>query len=225
MADMGAMSEVPLRTRETADPLSERAYRAISALIHNRQLRSGERIVEQRLAEELGISRTPLREALQRLEGEGLVVKNGSRSYNVRQIGLTEYVQSLKTREVLESEAAALAAGRVPAEAIAAARSEIESLRKSVRYHTEAHWHSDDTVHNLIADHCGNAVMARLIKGLRGTTRLFEIAGLAERVDPDSEEHMKIIDALDAGDSKAARRAVHAHIRSLVKYSLVEAGI
>ncbi|MEZ5836625.1 MAG: GntR family transcriptional regulator [Geminicoccaceae bacterium] len=202
--------------------MSERAHRAITGLIHSHELRGGELVLERHLAERLGISRTPLREALQRLEGEGLLVKNANRSYSVRYVDLAEYLQSLKTREVLECEAAQLAAGRIPPDRLREVRDEIEELRTSSKYHTEGHWRSDDNVHNLFADHCGNAVMARLIRGLRGTNRLFEIAGLAERVDPDSTEHLAILDALQAGDGRAARKAVSTHIRSLIRYSLVD---
>ena len=57
--------------------LSNLAHRAVTEMIRTRRLKGGEPIVEAKLAEVLGISRTPLREALQRLEGEGLVVKSG----------------------------------------------------------------------------------------------------------------------------------------------------
>jgi len=77
------------------------------------RLRADDAIVEARLAETLGVSRTPLREALQRLEGEGMVVKTG-RSYMVRRVDLGEYLKSLKVRQVMEPEAAALAVGHVP---------------------------------------------------------------------------------------------------------------
>ncbi|XWN29216.1 MAG: GntR family transcriptional regulator [Devosia sp.] len=204
------------------DALSEQAHKAITELIRTRRLKGGDAVVEQKLADSLGISRTPLREALQRLEGEGLVVKSAGRSYAVRQVDLSEYLQSLKTREVLEGEAAALAAGRIPAAQLRTAQAEIDALRKSARYHTTAHWRSDDHVHNLFADHCGNQVMAGLIKGLRVTTRLFEIANIADRVDPDSDEHSGILDALGSGDPKAARRAAQVHIRSLMKHALAD---
>ena len=205
-----------------ASPLSEQAHRAVTQHIRDRTLRGGDTIVEQRLAASLGISRTPLREALQRLEGEGLVVKTSGRSFAVRKVDLSEYLQSLKTRQVLEGEAAALAAGRVPPAVLASLRADIDRLREVAPGHSDAHWRSDDDVHNAFADHCGNAVMARLIRGLRVATRLFEIAGLAERVDHDSREHLAIVDALEAGGPDAARIAVQAHIRSLMDHSLTD---
>ncbi len=200
--------------------LSNLAYSSVSEMIRRRRLRGGEVIVEQRLAETLGISRTPLREALQRLEGEGLVVKGTGRSYVVRHVDLGEYLQSLKVREILEPEAAALAAGHIPRGELASVRAEINEQRDAVPYHTDAHWRSDDNLHELFARHCGNEVLAGMIRSLRVTTRLFEIARLADRLEADSTEHLAIVEALEQDDAKAARRAVQNHIRSLGKCAL-----
>jgi DNA-binding GntR family transcriptional regulator len=200
--------------------LSSRAHRALSEMIRSRRLRSGELIVEAKLADVLGISRTPLREALQRLEGEGLVVKSANRSFVVRQVELGEYLQSLKIREILEGEAAALAVGRNPPAQIREARREIEELMAATTYHTDAHWRSDDNVHGLAIDACGNAVMGQMIRSLRVATRLFEIARLADRVEPDSIEHLEILDSLEAADAKRARKAAQTHIRSLYRFAL-----
>ena len=201
------------------DALSERVYAAVSGLIKSQQLHGGDIIVEMRLAEMLGVSRTPLREALQKLEGEGLVVRNG-RSFVVRSVGLAEYLQSLKVRELLEGEAAAASAGKVPAEEIAAARRNIDALLALPVYSLERHWQSDDEVHALITDYCGNPVMGRMINGLRMVTRLYEATNLADRLVPDSTEHLAIVDALDAGDARAARHKAQSHLRSLYKASI-----
>jgi DNA-binding GntR family transcriptional regulator len=200
--------------------LSNLAYRAVTEMIVTRRLRGGELIVEARLAELLGISRTPLREALQRLEGEGLVVKAGNRSFMCRNVDLAEYLQSLKVREILEGEAAALATTHIPRDRLRAVRREIEELMAATSYHTDAHWRSDDNVHGLYIDGCGNAVMGQMIRSLRVTTRLFEIARLSDRVEPDSLEHLDIVAAFESEDAKAARKAVGAHIRSLTRFAL-----
>lgn len=200
--------------------LSNLAYRAISEMIRDRRLKGGEQIVEARLADVLGISRTPLREALQRLEGEGLVRKFANRSYLVRSVDLAEYLHSLKVRELLEGEAAALSTGRIPKDEMSAVRHEIEELRASTTYHTTSHWQSDDRLHNLYIQNCGNPVITELITALRVTTRLFEIAKLRDRLEPDSVEHLAILSALEAGEAKGARQAVITHLRSLRDFAL-----
>ena len=209
---------------DDATNLSGRAHRAVRDMIRQRHLRGGEVIVEQRLADELGISRTPLREALQRLEGEGLVMKVANRSFVVRQVELKEYLQSLKVREVIEAEAAALAAGQTDPERLEAVRAETLAVSRITPYDVHAHWAGDDAVHNLFIDACGNEVMAEIVRSLRATTRLFEVTRLADRLGPDAREHLAILDALAAGDGRAARRAVAAHIRSLFRFAIETVG-
>jgi DNA-binding GntR family transcriptional regulator len=210
---------VPLAVRPVAPKLSDLAYETLSRAIRERKLKAGEAVVEQYLAESLGLSRTPLRQALQRLEIEGLLIKSG-RSYQVRQVGMDEYLQSLKVREILEPEAAALAAGRLDPAAIAAARAAQRALAGRRPYDVIAHWKTDDAVHHLFIDNCANLVMARSLRALRVTTQLFEIDRLTDRLDPDSREHELILDALEAQDRKAAARAVKLHIRSLIRFAL-----
>jgi DNA-binding GntR family transcriptional regulator len=161
-----------------------------------------------------------LTEALQRLEGEGLVVKGNGRSYKVRHVDLGEYLQSLRVREILEPEAAAMAAGHIPLQQLAEVRAEINSLRDATGYHTDAHWRSDDNLHELFNRCSGNEVLAGVVRSLRVTTRLFEIARLADRVEPDSSEHLAILEALEAEDAPAARRAVQNHIRSIGDFAI-----
>ena len=200
--------------------LSDRVRLQIRELIHNRVLGGGHVIIEQRLAEELGVSRTPLREALQHLEGEGMVEKGSGRSFTVRKVDFHEYLQSFKVRMLLEPEAALLAAPRAPAEAIEEVKAEIEALRSMPGEHTKAHWDSDDRLHRLIGSHCGNAVLFDTIERLRVTTRLYEIEDVRQRVAKDLAQHLAIVEALAARNGLAARKAMQLHLRSLVSYSL-----
>ena len=205
--------------KQIDDALSDRVHAAVTNLIKSQQLHGGDIIVESRLADMLGVSRTPLREALQKLEGEGLLVKNG-RSFVVRAVGLAEYLQSLKVREILEGEAAQLSAGRVPATAIRTVRQNIDTLLSAPVYLPEAHWQSDDEVHGLACDHCGNPVLGQMIRHLRMVTRLYETLNLADRLVPDATEHLEMIDALESGDGKLARQKAQGHLRSLYKASI-----
>ena len=120
----------------------------------------------------------------------------------------------------MESAAAALAVGHIPREDFERVRQEIEELRAAASYHTDAHWHSDDSLHGLYIEGCGNEVLGKGIRALRVTTRLFEIARLKDRVEPDSVEHLAILDALQAEDAKGAGKAVIAHTRSLSRFAL-----
>ena len=190
-------------------------YAAVKDMIHRRELRGGEVIVEARVAGSLNVSRTPLREALQRLEGEGLVVKTANYSFLVRKVDLAEYLHSLNVRLLLETEAVGLAIDRIRPEGIKAARREIAELVEAEVFDREAHWHSDNTVHALIADACGNPVLAQMIRTLRTATNLFEIEAVVDRIEPDSTEHLVLLDALETRDAARAKRAMRSHINSL----------
>jgi DNA-binding GntR family transcriptional regulator len=210
----------PVQGDRPVRALSDWVRSQVSELIHNRILSAGEVITEQRLAEQLGVSRTPLREALQHLEGEGMVEKGSGRSFRVRKVDFQEYMQSFKVRLLLEPEAAALSAVRAPKSRLAAVRADLEALRALPNEHTQAHWLSDDSLHDLIGSSCGNAVLHEAIKRLRTTTRLYEIEDVRQHVEKDMQQHWAILEALEAEDAPAAREAMQVHLRSLIAHSI-----
>ncbi len=194
--------------------LAERAYDALSRLVLTRQLPGGSLVVEGRLAEQLEISRTPIREAILRLAAEGLLIKQGSRSYAVRQVQPVEFVQALKVRELIEGEAVELSIGRVPPEVIQDLRRNVENLGKLDRQDA-AHWEMDDRLHLLFPEVLNNGVMVRIIRELRMTTRLFELTSPSGRVSRDASEHIDILDAVAEGNPRRARAAMATHLRNV----------
>jgi DNA-binding GntR family transcriptional regulator len=93
--------------------LSDDAYDRVVQYIMSGALPAGAIIQERPLAEELGLSRTPLRDALLLLEGEGLLVREGKRLLRVVSMDITRYMENLAIRRLLECEAARLAVGRI----------------------------------------------------------------------------------------------------------------
>ena len=203
---------------EASSNLTDRAYAIVRRLILQRELTGGEVLVEGRLAERLQMSRTPLREALLRLEGEGLLVRANARSYAVRRINASHYFQCLQVRERLESQAVCLAMGRVPPAEIRALRENILALDSSQQ--GSGHWQADDEIHGLFARASGNAMLAETIAHLRVLCRLFEVVDPFNRIEEDRSEHLAILDAYIAGDEKRADEAVLAHLRNLARYTL-----
>ena len=204
--------------------LSETAYAVILDMIQQRQLPSGVPLVEQQLATKIQVSRTPLRHAMQRLEVEGLLSKDNNKSFIVRKVELKEYLQSLRVREILEAEAAAMSVGYISLEEIEVARTNLYAVQSQNPYSMIAHWHSDDEVHNLFISNCGNDTLINILNSLRTTTKLFEIEKLSERLEPDSQQHELILDALIKQDAKATRRAVATHIKSLFQFAVRTVG-
>ena len=208
-------------TEPLADTLAEQAYANLSKMIHQREFKGGQQLVELRLAQQLGISRTPIRQALRRLEGEGLLQKSGSRHYFVRRVELQEYLHSLKVREILESEAAFTAIDNICEEKIQNVLKNLKIVETQQPYSILSHWQSDEEVHGVFIDACPNRVLREVIRSLRATTKLFEIENLSERLEPDSRQHETILTALLNKDKEAARAAVEDHIKSLYRFALI----
>ena len=201
------------RTKDSS--LTAMTYARLKDMIRRRELKGNEVIREERLSKALGVSRTPIRETLQRLEGEGLVLKTIGRSFIVRKVELAEYLNSLNVRVVLEIDAVRLSYGHIPAAEIDTARQELLALKTAPAFDREAHWHSDTRVHGLVWDHCGNPVLSRIVRSLHVTTNLFEIERVAERIEPDSTEHLGLLDALENGPVGDAIAAMRNHLESV----------
>ncbi|AHK71476.1 GntR family transcriptional regulator [Gluconobacter oxydans] len=194
--------------------LAELAYTQIRRMILEKELPSGMSVVEGRLADHLDISRTPVREALMRLAAEDLLVKQGSRSFAVRNVSATEFFQGIHIREILESEAINLSFDRLD-------RSMLENLRREVielgetPEQTAAQWQLDDRLHLMFPKVSGNSVLLRSINELRTLTRLCEVTYPLGRVPASTREHLAILDALLDGDSTGAREAMVMHLRNV----------
>jgi GntR family transcriptional regulator, rspAB operon transcriptional repressor len=195
--------------------LANQAYAELSRMILERELPGGTTVVEARLGDQLGITRTPMREAMLRLAAERLLVKQGSRSFMVRQISASEYFQSMKVRELLECEAIRLAIGKIDEADIDRMRHDISRL-SGAPAQLAAHWQVDDRLHLMFPDASGNAVLSRLVREVRVSTRLFEIAGPFQRVRADAEEHLAVLDAFARRDAQGAADAMLRHLRNLV---------
>ena len=209
------MTASPLTTPEK---LGELAYQALRRMILDKALRSGGPVVEGRLAEELNISRTPMREALLRLEGEGLLARAGARSYSVRFVSAQEYFQAMKVRELLEAEAIGLAIGKIEKKQIQQLIKKIKALRSGQQ--EQEHWQVDDQVHTMMAHASGNDVLARMIEVVRTNTRLFELSTPFNRIEEDRAEHLAILEAYATDNADAARSAVRAHLQNLRRFVL-----
>ncbi|KXV54784.1 transcriptional regulator [Gluconobacter thailandicus] len=194
--------------------LAELAYTQIRRMILEKELPSGMSVVEGRLADHLDISRTPVREALMRLAAEDLLVKQGSRSFAVRNVSATEFFQGIHIREILESEAISLSFNRLDRNTLENLRREVIELGETPEQ-TAAQWQLDDRLHLMFPRVSGNTVLLRTICELRTLTRLCEVTYPLGRVPASTREHLAILDALLDGDNNGAREAMVMHLRNV----------
>ena len=194
--------------------LSEWAYETLLDRMLSKELVPGTVLLERVLGEYLQISRTPIREALTRLESEGFVTRHTGRLLIVREIPVQELMEIFHVRSILEVDGIALATERLSGEKLAEIRQLFESQMRGPIPDGGNHWDADDLLHGSIADASGNKVLANLVRNLRRKTRMFSLKRMPDRFVPGSEEHLAIITALENRDASAARTAMALHLEN-----------
>jgi DNA-binding GntR family transcriptional regulator len=202
------------RQSPESDSLSRLAYRAVLKQIMDGELKPNEVVQEARLATDLGFSRTPVREAIGKLEGEGFVVRNG-RTVTVQELTAADYFEILHMRRIIECEAAGLAAepGRIDAFALHALRQEVESLDATDG--VEKHWTVDGKIHSMIAEATGSRLLAQTVADLRRRSLLFGIGRRPGRLLSGKAEHLALIDAILSGDAMEAKAVMWRHLENM----------
>lgn len=194
--------------------LAEMAYEAIKGEILSAQLRPGELLYESALAKRLGMSKTPIREALRQLTQERLVVVLPRKGYVVDGMSISDVVEVFTLRRILEPHLATMAARQRTTAQMKALRDALDSacepsdgleaIRKS------------HAVHKLIAEIAGNG-RATIMLGmlLDDSARIPWMADRLRQWPTDERpEHIAIVDGIEAGDAPAASAAMAAHIES-----------
>lgn len=201
--------------REAPEPLVDQATEALRQAIVTGRLHPGERLVQQELAAELGISRTPLREALRRLEQEGLVRVVGKRGLTVTELSPESLLDSYNVREVFDGLAARLAAARMTAEELDHVRAVHERSASFVDGHDAEQWLAANAkFHRLILEGARSPALLRAMPPTRLSGQLLfpHIFLHPERIQAAYRDHGAIINALVARNEEAAEAAARAHV-------------
>ncbi|WP_349319097.1 GntR family transcriptional regulator [Mycolicibacterium canariasense] len=205
-----------LRTIPTVS-LSEATFGQIQDAIIAGSLRPGEALMDSALGEQLGVSRTPVREALHRLEGTGLVTPRG-RGWVVSQFTENDVRELFHLRRLFEPEALRELARNQDEQAAAALTHFFDDYSQPIpldRY--EGYFSHDNAFHNCIIA-CSSNTRLRQMYGVlekqidRG--RRFLITAAEGRVDATLDEHNSIATAIGAGDFAEAERALVAHLQT-----------
>jgi DNA-binding GntR family transcriptional regulator len=206
---------------EDRPSLTDAAYEQLIDILIRGELRPGDVITERKMGERLNASRTPVREALGRLEAEGLVFKQANRGVTVSPFSAEAFIEILNVRQLLEGEAARLAAGHIPAARIAQIREALAVLDAKTKPSLSDIWEVDDMLHGAIASAANNRLMASMIRDLRRRTHVFNAYRNQSKPHFAAQENAALLDAIESSDREAARDAMVRHI-ARVKTSIIE---
>jgi DNA-binding GntR family transcriptional regulator len=199
-----------LNANANAPSMADRAY--LTEKLSNGELRGGDVIQESRLAEKLKLSRTPIRDALGRLEGEGLLTRSG-RTLAVRRVTVKEFLDMLHVRRLIEPEAAFLAAGKLDVSLLADLKEKL--LNVTDDQNSAELIALDESIHLSIVGALRNDCLADLVRNLRRRTRLFELTELPSKKNSGRPEDLKLIDALIMNNAQKAKMAMLEHLDTL----------
>lgn len=202
----------------TLPSLSDRVYQVLRQHIADRRFKPGSKLSVPRLASQLGVSRTPVKEALERLRRDGLVTTLTNRGAFVTIIRREDVDEIYQMREMLEGLATRLAAAKIDPSLLAHLRDLLHQSEAAVRQcDVKAHIRVDLEFHRLIREHGGNRRVIRALDNLQDQIRIVfrTSAAIPGRMPKALEEHRRILDALEAGDADRAERAARDHIRRI----------
>lgn len=205
--------------------IREGVYGHLRRAVLDGDLAPGERLGEAELGERLGVSRTPIREALMRLTQDGLLVSEANKGVRVRTISAAEARDTYVVREELDGLAAALAAGMHTQAEAARLRAALFALNGARGDDYREQTRLDLAFHQGVTLAAHNAALADLARGLALRVTLIKHQTRTYNAYPQTEaQHAAILDAILARDAGAAREAARTHVRTFAALVLNDLG-
>lgn len=203
------------RKRSAADDgesTVERVYEQLKAMAISFQFRPGDRLNELAIAKQIGVSRTPLREALNRLTVDGFVTFSPKQGFFRKPLSVEEVSDLYELREQLERGAIRLAVKRASDEAIEALEVSLVDPATLAARATHELLALDEAFHEGIVRLSGNAEMIRLIENINSRIRYVRHISMEGRRGTSQLEHRALLDALRRRDADECERLVSQHI-------------
>jgi DNA-binding GntR family transcriptional regulator len=213
------------RLGDAVPPLHDRVVEALRRAIVARRYKPGERLVEERLAQELGVSRMPIREAIRVLASEGLVELTARRGASVAQLSEQEARETIELRALLEGQNARLAARRQDARVqkrISAVLAKGAAAVEAGKFDRLAAL--NEQFHEELALAGQNTVLAELLIRLRDRTEMLFAPTDPARQRRAWDEHAAILRAIIAGDEQRAASLADEHVTQAGQEFLLKQG-
>ncbi len=196
-------------------PLRDVVFNTLRKAILTGELKPGERLMEIHLANRLGVSRTPIREAIRKLELEGLVIMIPRRGAEVAQITEKGLKDVLEVRRALDALCAELACDRIGEEEKEKLKSACDEFEKATKTKdTTVIAQADVALHDIIVQATGNQRLIQLINNLSEQMYRYRFEYIKEESRHDNlvEEHRMIYESIAARDKEKAAAAARLHI-------------
>ena len=191
------------------------AYNTIKQRIMDLTYRPGQPLVEVDLADELGLSRTPIREALQRLENEGMVVNTGGRGRAVYSLSVEHTRELFDIKNTIEALVSRRAAERGDAAQLAAMRAAFEDMKAAAAQgDSDAWFQADKRFHEHLFEAAAMPRAKLLVQSLNEQWHRLRVGytALGMRMNESLGEHQAILEAIAARDPEGAARATSEHL-------------
>ncbi len=212
-ADMPKVGAPRLR-QNSSQRLAERAYETLRRMAMTYALAPGARLSEIALARMLDVSRTPLREAMNRLASEGLLVSDGGRGFFARGLEASEVLALYETRLGLEGYIATLACARADESGLAELEAYLDrSIAAQESAPVEELLAFDEGFHTRVAALTRNPELIRMLGNINARTHFFRWVDMNGRRDKTQAEHRGVLEAMKAGEPDRARAIMESHIR------------
>jgi DNA-binding GntR family transcriptional regulator len=201
----------------THENLDHKVYKTLKALILGQKLSPGAKIHQEKLADDLGVSRTPVVNALKKLEQERLIVAVPRKGFYVRRFSSEEMIRIFELREVLEG----LAARRASARITDAQLQRLQGFFKGIKISDETkdverYAEEDRRFHNFLIEMGGDEILSGILEMYNLITSSYLVGFRGGLVRPPQEtlsEHMAIIGAIHRQDAEKAEQAIRIHLR------------
>lgn len=216
------MTELKLEMDEYI-PLRDVVFNTLRSAIITGELAPGERLMEIKLANELGVSRTPVREALRKLEREGLVITTARKGAEVAPINEKDLREVLEIRKALESLACQLASQKITAQQLLLLEEKNDAIAQAVDENdTEGITRMDIEFHEIIYTVTENRRLMYMLHQLKEHILRYRLQYIKDMKNKKNivDEHRKIITALENHNARAAKKEIERHIELQEKYIL-----
>lgn len=193
------------------DELGIQAYRELRKMIINGKLIPGQKIIQEKLAAQMGISRTPLRVALHMLEAENLIEPKNKTGFKVKVIDNKEIMEIFDCRIALESTAAGILAENINATDAQKLRRFFQPYDRGDGEEYDKYKKADTQFHDFIVEKCGNRYLYKLFKQGNLITYIERI-GLIRPPEQTLQDHLDIVEAILDHDKAGAELAMKTHL-------------